>query len=52
MTLPLTPPRRGVLTKKNLCYEEQRVLEDGDSDHRDSADGTDDHTGSSQLYVE
>jgi hypothetical protein len=26
-------------------------LEDGDSSHRDGADGTDHHTGSIQLYV-
>ena len=54
MTLPLTPPRRGVLkkkTKKNLCYEKQGILEDGDSSHRDGADGTDHHAGSIQLYV-
>ena len=37
-------------TKKNLCYEEQRVLEDGDSDRRDGADGTGNHAGSNQLY--
>ncbi len=32
--------------KKGLAYEEQGILEDGDSGHRDSADGTDHHTGS------
>ena len=35
--------------KKGLAYEEQGILEDGDSGHRDSADGTDHHAGSNQL---
>ena len=34
-----------------LRYEKQGILEDGDSGHRDGADGTDHHTGSIQLYV-
>ena len=34
-----------------LRYEKQGILEDGDSGHRDGADGTDDHAGSIQLYV-
>ena len=33
-------------------YEEQGILEDGDTDHRDGADSTDDNTGSERLrYV-
>ena len=34
-----------------MANEKQGILEDGDSSHRDGADGTDDHTGSIQLYV-
>ena len=32
--------------------EKQGILEDGDSDRRDGADGTDHHAGSIQLYVD
>jgi hypothetical protein len=36
---------------KISLYEKQGILEDGDSGHRDGADGTDHHTGRHQLYV-
>ena len=32
-------------------YEKQGILEDVDTNHRDSADGTDHYAGSHQLYV-
>ena len=35
-----------VVYKEVEAYEEQGILEDGDSDHRDGADSTDDHAGS------
>jgi hypothetical protein len=35
--------------KKGVNDEKQGVLEDGDSDHRDGADGTGNVAGSSQL---
>ena len=35
-----------VVYKEVEAYEEQGILEDGDTDHRDSADGTDDYAGS------
>ena len=40
-----------VVYKEVEAYEEQGVLEDVDSDHRDSADSTGNHAGSDQLYV-
>ena len=42
---PISPP----LTVNH--YEEQGILEDVDTNHRDSADGTDHYAGSHQLYV-
>ena len=42
-----------VVYKEVEAYEEQGILEDGDTDHRDGADRTDDHAGSERLrYVE
>ena len=38
-----------VVYKEVEAYEEQGILEDGDSDHRDGADGTDDYAGSERL---
>ena len=38
-----------VVYKEVEAYEEQGILEDGDSDHRDGADSTDDHAGSERL---
>ena len=32
-------------------YEKQGILEDGDTDHRGSADCSDNHAGCYQLYV-
>ena len=50
MTLPLTPPRRGVLnkkTKKNLCYEEFKILgcavEGNSSSHHGGSHRTDNY---------
>ena len=40
-----------VVYKEVEAYEEQGILEDGDSDHRDGADSTGNHAGSDQLYV-
>ena len=40
-----------VVYKEVEAYEEQRILEDVDTDHRDSADGTGYYAGSDQLYV-
>ena len=40
-----------VVYKEVEAYEEQGILEDIDSDCGDSADGTDHHAGSIQLYV-
>ena len=40
-----------VVYKEVEAYEEQGILEDGDSDHRDGADGTGNYAGSDQLYV-
>ena len=40
-----------VVYKEVEAYEEQGVLEDVDTDHRDSADSTGNHAGSDQLYV-
>ena len=36
---------------KVKAYEEQGILEDGDSDYRDGADGTGNYAGGCQLYV-
>ena len=38
-----------VVYKEVEAYEEQGILEDGDTDHRDGADGTDDYAGSERL---
>ena len=38
-----------VVYKEVEAYEEQGILEDTDSDHRDGADSTDDHAGSERL---
>ena len=38
-----------VVYKEVEAYEEQGILEDGDTDHRDGADSTDHHTGSERL---
>ena len=38
-----------VVYKEVEAYEKQRVLEDGDSDHRDGADGTGDYAGRERL---
>ena len=35
-----------VVYKEVEAYEEQGILEDGDSDHRDGADGTGNYAGS------
>ena len=40
-----------VVYKEVEAYEEQGILEDVDTDHRDSADSTGNHAGSDQLYV-
>jgi hypothetical protein len=40
-----------VVYKEVEAYEEQGVLEDIDTNHRDSADSTGNHAGSDQLYV-
>ena len=40
-----------VVYKEVEAYEEQGILEDGDTDHRDGADSTDDYAGSDQLHV-
>ena len=41
-----------VVYKEVEAYEEQGILEDTDSDHRDGADSTDDHAGRERLrYV-
>ena len=37
--------------KERKKYEEQGILEDGDTGHRDGADGTGYYTGSDQLHV-
>ena len=38
-----------VVYKEVETYEEQGILEDGDSDHHFGADRTDDHAGSERL---
>ena len=38
-----------VVYKEVEAYEEQGILEDGDSNHRDGADRTDDYAGSERL---
>ena len=38
-----------VVYKEVEAYEEQGILEDGDSDHRDGADGTGNYAGRERL---
>ena len=38
-----------VVYKEVEAYEEQGILEDGDSDHRDGADSTDDYAGRERV---
>ena len=38
-----------VVYKEVEAYEEQGILEDGDTDHRDSADGTGNYAGRERL---
>ena len=38
-----------VVYKEVEAYEEQGILEDGDTDHRDGADGTGNYAGSERL---
>ena len=38
-----------VVYKEVEAYEEQGILEDGDSDHRDGADGTGDYAGRERV---
>ena len=38
-----------VVYKEVEAYEEQGILEDGDTDHRDGADGTGYYAGSERL---
>ena len=50
----MEPPRylRPSLTGRGLGESlMQGILEDGDTDHRDGADSTDDYAGSDQLHV-